>query len=294
MDRFVAAHLARSGAKEPELVPDARFARRAWLDTQGLLPPPDELRAFTADPAPGKRAALVDRLLADNDKYAEHWISFWNDLLRNDEGVNYHSETESRKSITPWLLASLKSNLPYDQFVGKLLNPTAPADPDGFLIGVNWRGVVNASQTPAMQAAQNTAQIFLGVNLKCNSCHDSFISKWKLKDAYSLAAYFSTEEKLQLYRCDIGAASNSPTPRFLFPELNRAPASNTWPTGARPPRRSSPIRATDGWRGRSSTDLASADRTRNRRETRTRWTASRGAPNCSTGSRPISSSTATT
>jgi hypothetical protein len=87
-------------------------------------------------------------------------------------------------------------------------------------VGVNWRGVVNASQTPAMQAAQNTAQIFLGVNLKCNSCHDSFISKWKLKDAYSLAAYFSTEERLQMYRCDV-ALNEYASPSFLFPELNR-------------------------------------------------------------------------
>src|SRR5213075_3466516 len=99
-------------------------------------------------------------------------------------------------------LAALESNLPYNRFVGKLLNPAAPQDPDGFLIGVNWRGEVNASQTPAMQAAQNTAQVFLGVNLKCNSCHDSFISKWKLKDAYALATYFSPDPKLELFRCD--------------------------------------------------------------------------------------------
>ena len=67
-----------------------------------------------------------------------------------------------------------------------------------------------------MQAAQNTAQVFLGINLKCNSCHDSFISKWKLKDAYSLAAYFSTEERLQMYRCDV-ARSNTPRPVFSIP-----------------------------------------------------------------------------
>ena len=42
-----------------------------------------------------------------------------------------------------------------------------------------------------MQAAQNSAQVFLGVNLKCNSCHDSFISRWKLNDAYGLASFFS-------------------------------------------------------------------------------------------------------
>ena len=85
---------------------------------------------------------------------------------------------------------------------------------------------MSASQTPAMQAAQNTAQIFLGLNLKCNSCHDSFISKWKLKDAYSLASYFSPEERLQLYRCDV-AQEEYAQPAFLFPELRRASKSSS-------------------------------------------------------------------
>jgi len=207
-------------------VGDAVFARRVYLDVIGLLPATEELQAFLADRRADKRGRLVQRLLGDNRGYAENWISFWNDLLRNDEGVNYFSETASRKSITPWLLSALRTNLPYDRFVAQLLHPVAPSDPAGFLIGVNWRGAVNASQTPAMQAAQNTAQIFLGINLKCNSCHDSFISKWKLKDAYALAAYFSPEEKLQLYRCDVAQAEFA-EPGFLFPELNRAPASSS-------------------------------------------------------------------
>ena len=226
VDRFVASYLAQNGIAEPKLTSDAQFARRAYLDIWGLLPLPDDLQAFTENKSAGKREKLVERLLADNTKYSEHWISFWNDLLRNDEGVNYYSETASRKSITDWLLASLQSNLPYNQFVAKLINPVDPSDPDGFLVGVNWRGTVSASQTPALQAAQNTAQIFLGINLKCNSCHDSFISKWKLKDAYSLASYFSDEEKLQLYRCDVAQASYA-APAFLYPELNRPLLSNS-------------------------------------------------------------------
>jgi Protein of unknown function (DUF1549)/Protein of unknown function (DUF1553)/Planctomycete cytochrome C len=224
VDRLVASYLTGQGLPEPQLVDDGTFARRAYLDIWGLLPPPGELQAFVADSAPDKRAALVARLLADSDRYAEHWISFWNDLLRNDEGVNYYSETASRKSITDWLLPALRSNLPYNEFVGRLLNPAAPQDPDGFLIGVNWRGEVSASQTPAMQAAQNTAQIFLGLNLKCNSCHDSFISKWKLKDAYGLASFFSDDSRLRLYRCDV-AQDEYAEPAFLFPELSRTPAS---------------------------------------------------------------------
>ena len=219
-DRLVAAYLSRARVPQPTLVPDATFARRAYLDIWGLLPPADDLRAFVADTAPDKRDRLVARLLADDRKYAEHWISFWNDLLRNEDGQSYFSEQNGRKSITEWLMSSLMENRPYDQFVATLLNPLQPGEPEGFLIGVNWRGETSAAVMPWMQASQNTAQAFLGVNFKCNACHDSFVSKWKLKDAYGLAAYFSPEPRLQLYRCDI-ARDEYAEPSFFYPELAR-------------------------------------------------------------------------
>ena len=219
IDRYAASYLTRRGMKEISTVSDQVFLRRAWLDIWGLLPEPKDVQAFLADKAVDKRQKLVATLLADSKKYTENWISYWNDLLRNDEGVVYYSETAQRKSISPWIYSSLETNKPFNKWIHQLLNPTDPSDPDGFLIGVNWRGTVSASQTPALQAAQNTAQIFLGINLKCNSCHDSFISKWKLKDAYSLAAFFSTEEELQLYRCDT-VTQQFAKAAFLYPELN--------------------------------------------------------------------------
>jgi hypothetical protein len=68
-----------------------------------------------------------------------------------------------------------------------------------------------------MQAAQNVAQVFLGLNIKCASCHDSFINDWKLDDAYAFANIFS-DTILEINRCD------KPTGRMagrklLFPEL---------------------------------------------------------------------------
>ncbi len=201
VDRIVFEYFRKKGVRPPAEASTVMQARRAHLDLWGLLPPP------------GAQADL-DRLLANRRNYSDHWISFWNDLLRNDEGVVYHGE---RKSITPWLRKALEDNLPYDLFVQALLNPTDKADPDGFLTGVNWRGDVSASQIPVMQAAQNSAQVFLGVNLKCNSCHDSFISRWKLKDAYGLAAFFATEP-LKIHRCDIPTGEFAET-KFLYPEL---------------------------------------------------------------------------
>jgi Protein of unknown function (DUF1549)/Protein of unknown function (DUF1553)/Planctomycete cytochrome C/NPCBM/NEW2 domain len=216
VDRWLEAYWREHAVTPAAVVPDAAFARRAYLDAWGLLPTPEQLRKFMSSTDNRKREALVDELLANKRQYSENWISFWNDLLRNDEGVNY---ANARKSITPWLQQSLEENLPYDKFVTALLNPTGPGAPEGFLTGVNWRGDVSASQLPVMQAAQNSAQVFLGVNLKCNSCHDSFISKWKLKDAYGLAAFFAEEPQLELVRCDIKTGQQTAA-KFLYPALD--------------------------------------------------------------------------
>ena len=223
IDRFIAVYLAQHKRTFPQPVNDALFLRRATLDIWGIVPTPEATRRFIADSDPNKREKLVDALLADSKKYAEHWISFWNDLLRNDQGVNYAG---TRKSITPWLLPALANNTPFDKMAWALLDPEKKDDPDGFLVGVNWRGDINASQTAFMQASQNTAQVFLGVNLKCASCHDSFINRYKLKQAYSLAAMFAPESTLELVRCD-NKTGVSTGPAFLFPEAGEKPASDS-------------------------------------------------------------------
>jgi hypothetical protein len=223
IDKFIAAYFAKHERTFPEPVSDALFLRRATLDIWGMTPSPEETQAFIADRGPNKREQLIDTLLANRKKYSDHWISFWNDLLRNDQGVNYAG---TRKSITPWLRGALQKDMPFDKMAWALLAPTTPEDPDGFLVGVNWRGDINASQTPYMQAAQNSAQVFLGVNLKCASCHDSFINKYKLKQSYGLAAMFADTADLELVRCDVKTGKHT-GPEFLFPEVASKPASDS-------------------------------------------------------------------
>lgn len=191
------------------LVSDAVFVRRVYLDIWGITPTPEQFRAFD-----GNRPKLVESLLADRKMVTGHWISFWNDLLRDDLRA-YHG---GEKTIRSWLIRSLNANMPYDQMVRELVNPIGPDSPEGFLLGINWRGDVNASQRPMIQAAQNTAQVFLGVNLKCASCHDSFINRYKLKQSYGMAALFSEERELELYRCDIKTGEKV-GPEFLFPSV---------------------------------------------------------------------------
>ncbi|MBC8002592.1 MAG: DUF1553 domain-containing protein, partial [Opitutaceae bacterium] len=70
---------------------------------------------------------------------------------------------------------------------------------------------------PQMQAAQNISQVFMGVNLKCASCHDSFINDWTLADAYGLAGIYS-DEKLEMSRCDKPTGKYAAL-KFIYPEL---------------------------------------------------------------------------
>jgi len=214
VDSFINSYFAAHKFKSPLPVDDRTFARRVYLDTIGLTPPPEDLRSFIADRSKDKRAQLVRQLLVDNQNYALHWMTFWNDMLRNDyRGTGYIDG--GRKQITQWLYSTLEENLGYDRFVAGLINPTPESE--GFTKGIVWRGVVNASQTPQMQAAQNISQVFMGVNLKCASCHDSFINDWMLADAYGLAGIYS-DGPLEMVHCDKPTGQMAAL-KFIYPQL---------------------------------------------------------------------------
>jgi hypothetical protein len=214
IDRVLAAYFAHHKVAAPPALDDTAFARRAFFDLIGLPPAPSELDAFQADTAKDKRATLVRRLLDDKRAYADHWLAFWNDHLRNEyKGTGYIDG--GRKQITAWLYKSLLDNKPYDQFARELINPTPESE--GFARGIRWRGEVNASQVVELQFAQNVGQVFFGANLKCASCHDSFIDDWKLNDAYGMAAVIA-DKPLATHRCDKPTGQTA-GPKFLFPEL---------------------------------------------------------------------------
>ena len=219
IDRVIDAYLAKQGLEPQPALDDAAFYRRASMDLIGLLPDPAEVKGFVESSDPNKHAALVDQLLANDREYAQHWLTFWNDLLRNDyTGTGYIDG--GRRVIHNWLYKSLLENKPYDRFTRELLAPTP--DSEGFIKGIKWRGDVNSSQSTEIQFAQNVGQVFLGINIKCASCHDSFLDKWSLEESYSLAAIYS-DKPLEINRCDKPTGEIA-KPGWLFPELGEVDA----------------------------------------------------------------------
>ena len=216
IDRILDQYHQNKKISSPSPTSDRIFARRAFLDTVGILPTPEELNEFLNDQSENNKQNLINNLLSRDIAYADHWLTFWNDLLRNDyTGTGFI--TKGRTQITTWLYSSLRTNKPYDQMTRELIDTEKEAA--GFINGIKWRGSVNASQTRNMQFAQNVSQVFLGINMKCASCHDSFIDRWTLQESYDLAAVFA-EEPLELERCDVPTGKMA-TPRWMFPELGQ-------------------------------------------------------------------------
>ena len=214
IDKLLDLYFKENNLKWQKAADDRVFVRRAYLDVIGLLPEPEVVEAFIKDTNSNKKEILIDNLLNDTINYTQNWLSFWNDLLRNDySGTGYI--TKGREQITNWLYKSLESNKTYDQMVIELVNPTKESE--GFIKGIEWRGVINSSQSTEMQAAQNIGQSLMGVNVKCASCHNSFVSNLTLEQAYGFASIFA-KEPLELNRCDIPTGKIAKV-NFLYPEL---------------------------------------------------------------------------
>jgi hypothetical protein len=167
------------GLAPSDLCGDAEFLRRASLDAIGVLPTPEQARAFLADTDPRKREKLIDRLLAD-PAYGDHWATKWADLLRPNP---FRVGVKSVYLLDQWLRDSFRQNKPYDRFAAELLTARGSTHKSGPV-------VVFRDRREPDEIATLVSQVFLGVRLECARCHHHPNEKWSQEDFYQLAAFF--------------------------------------------------------------------------------------------------------
>ena len=221
IDRHVLDKLRRLNLPPSPLADDTTFLRRASLDVTGELPTPDEVRRFLADADPAKRAKKIDELLA-RPGHAAVWTLKFCDLLKAaDYGV--YADALSLEADAPrfqaWVRARLQENVPYDQFVERILLATsregrtmeqyadelarmmegnAPGRPDLELyrnrktLDLFWqrRGAEGVS------GAMQVAHAFLGLRLECAQCHRHPHDVWQQDDLLSFANFFMRVRKV--------------------------------------------------------------------------------------------------
>jgi hypothetical protein len=215
VDREIVDKLRRLNIPPSTLTDDVTFLRRASLDVTGELPLPAEILAFLADPDPQKRAKKIDELLL-RPGHAAIWTLKFCDILRaSDFGVYADGikPEDDAPRFQQWIRARLEENIPYDQFVERILTATSregrsveawTAEVMGLHEGANkdrqdvalysqrhtldlyWQRKAAAGVSGTLQIAH----AFLGLRLECAQCHRHPHDVWQQDDLLSFANFF--------------------------------------------------------------------------------------------------------
>jgi Protein of unknown function (DUF1553)/Protein of unknown function (DUF1549) len=159
---------------------DGEFLRRAYLDSAGILPTPAEVDAFLNDPAPDKRAKLIDRLL-ERPEYVDYWAYKWCDVML----------VSTRKLPQPAMWAfyrtirkSIADNAPWDRFSREILTSTGSTLHNG---GGNFFVL----HKDVAELTESVAVTFLGMSITCARCHNHPLEKWTQDQYWQMANLFS-------------------------------------------------------------------------------------------------------
>lgn len=158
---------------------DAAFLRRIYLDLAGTVPSYEEAKQFLDDKDSAKRDKLIDKLLAD-PRFAVAQAQLW-DLVFFGRNPPNGDATRKRDGFRKWLEGEFAKNVPYDQWVRKLL--LAEESVTG-LFYVQYQRQIEETTVAV-------SRIFMGTQLQCARCHDHPYEQITQKDFYGMAGFFA-------------------------------------------------------------------------------------------------------
>jgi len=181
IDTLIDAKLKKLRILPSDLCSDEEFLRRVTLDITGLLPARSDYDRFLAETGPDKREKLVDELLS-RPEFVDMWVMKWSELLRIRSGLDV--SPKSALVYFNWLRGQLTRNVPVNEMVRQLI------DSDGSIFENPAAGFYQFETDP-LKLAEDTAQAFLGVQVKCAQCHNHPFDRWTMDDYRGFVAFFT-------------------------------------------------------------------------------------------------------
>jgi hypothetical protein len=203
VDQFILHRLETEGIKPSPETDRATLIRRVSLDILGLLPTPEEVQQFVADPAQDAYEKLIDRLLA-SPHYGERWGRHWLDQARYADSNGY--SIDSLRAMWPyrdWVIKALNDDLPFDQFtIEQLAGDLLPRPTKSQLVAtafhrntlINEEGGTDKEQfrnEAVVDRVNTTGAVWLGLTVGCAQCHTHKFDPISHREFYELFAFFN-------------------------------------------------------------------------------------------------------
>ena len=222
IDDHIFGKMDRDNIPHAGLSTDEEFLRRIYIDLWGRIPPPDKIREFVKDDASDKRDQLIEEMLGfryeidPNDPYQgkahgpwlvdaaflHKWTYWFGDLFQSGRA----QLGDGRNAFHDYIYLALKLNIPYSEFVRRMLTATsltgATSGPANLLLRDHVDDAMDVfinHEDTLDEIAISTAKYFLGLNLGCVSCHDGanhlddinlYLTQKKRVDLWNQAAFF--------------------------------------------------------------------------------------------------------
>ena len=180
IDEINLAQLQRLNLKPSPRSTDEAFIRRAYIDTIGKLPTPEETRAFLADSNWNKRDTLIHELL-ERPEFIDYWTYKWADILLI---TGQKLRPAAVEAYYKWVRSQVEAETPWDEFTRQIVTAKGSSVENG---ASNFFAVHQDPET----MAENVSQAFMSLSIGCAKCHNHPLEKWTNDQYYAFANLFS-------------------------------------------------------------------------------------------------------
>ncbi|HKB09044.1 MAG TPA: DUF1549 and DUF1553 domain-containing protein, partial [Vicinamibacterales bacterium] len=184
--------------------------RRATVDLTGVVPTPDDMRAFLADESSDAYEKAIDRLLA-SPRYAEQRTMRWLDAVRYADTAGFHGDNP----IPAWpyrdyVLNAFLNNSPFDAFTREqIAGDLLPRATTEQRVASAYNRLNRTSAEGGLQPKEYLAKygadrvrtlsaVWLGSTLGCAECHDHKFDPFLTRDFYAMKAFFADVQETGL------------------------------------------------------------------------------------------------
>lgn len=239
IDQFILAKLEKEGVKPSPEADRATLIRRLSLDLTGLVPTPEEVRAFQDDARPDAYAQLVTRLLA-SPHYGERWGRHWLDQARYADSNGY--AIDNPRAMWPyrdWVIKALNDDMPFDRFtVEQIAGDLLPKATKSQRIAtafhrntlINEEGGTKPEQfrfESVIDRAHTTGAVWLGLTVGCAQCHTHKYDPITHREFYEFAAFFNQGEEVNNKGATVSVARGEVFGKKASPRTSNEPPAKT-------------------------------------------------------------------